>query len=415
LAGLDRKERVTYSRRFVACLILSGCLGPLIAPAQIDPVKRQLIQLGYNQSLEGHAPLSAYAFYYLNQPQFLRTNLTLRLAVAPVYLDSELGIHHALGENTDVGIGLAGGGFADSHAEIREGRFLRRESFTGHGGETSVSLYHAFTPASTIPLNGILRGTFHYSTYERDSRTASDFNIPDDHFVGIVRTGLRWGGREPTLYPSLAMELSAWYEGQFRSEAQTYGFAGDRRVEAQSHLFWAQALLAYTLQSQQSFYVNLSAGTSVKADRFSAYRLGSLLPMASEFPLSLPGYYFQEFSAESFVLLGGNYSVPLDSKNRWNLNFTAATAAVDYLEGMEQPGHWHSGVGGGLLYKSTDGGWNVMLGYAYGIDAIRAHGRGAHTIGVLVQLDLEQTRERLLIFDPARWRGLQRIFSEFGY
>ena len=87
---------------------------PVVASAQIDPVKRDLIQFGYNQPAEGRAPLSGYAFYYHNAPDFLRTNLTLRLAVAPTYLDSELGFAHALGPETDLALGLAGGGFADS-------------------------------------------------------------------------------------------------------------------------------------------------------------------------------------------------------------------------------------------------------------------------------------------------------------
>src|SRR5207245_4089448 len=73
--------------------------------SQIDPVKRQLLQVGYNAALEGHPPQSIYAFYYQNQPGFLNTNLTLRLAIAPTYLDSELGISSALGEHTDLGIG----------------------------------------------------------------------------------------------------------------------------------------------------------------------------------------------------------------------------------------------------------------------------------------------------------------------
>src|SRR5260221_387925 len=90
--------------------------GVSVAHAQIDPSKRELIQLGYNLPLEGNGPLSAYAFYYLNVPQFMRTNLTFRLALAPVYLDSELGISGALGENTDVGLGVAGGGFADTYS-----------------------------------------------------------------------------------------------------------------------------------------------------------------------------------------------------------------------------------------------------------------------------------------------------------
>src|SRR5688572_23175067 len=119
---------------------------PFAASAQIDPVKRRMFQFGYNAALQGHAPLSGYAFYYRNDPGFIRTNLTLRLAVAPVYLDSELGIRHALTEFTDLGIGLAGGGFADTYSEIREGKFRPKESFDGHGFESSVSLYHLINP-----------------------------------------------------------------------------------------------------------------------------------------------------------------------------------------------------------------------------------------------------------------------------
>src|SRR6185436_15407041 len=106
--------------------------------AQIDPYKRELIQFGYNLPILGHAPLSAYAFYYLNLPDFIRTNLTFRLALAPVYLDSEFGIRGAFGKDTDLGVGLEGGGFADSYAEIRAGKYSRSESFTGHGGGTSL-------------------------------------------------------------------------------------------------------------------------------------------------------------------------------------------------------------------------------------------------------------------------------------
>ena len=143
---------------------------PIFAFAQIDPVKRDLIQLGYNQAFEGHAPYAGYAFYYHNQPDFLRTNLTLRLALAPVYLDSEFGFVHGLGPNTDFAIGLAGGGFADSYNEIDGGKYYPDQSFNGHGGEISASVYHLFNPGDLIPLNLILRGTAHYSTFDQRRR-----------------------------------------------------------------------------------------------------------------------------------------------------------------------------------------------------------------------------------------------------
>src|SRR5436190_15617094 len=94
-------------------------VGALHAPAQIDPTRRELIQLGFNAPLIGHGPPAAYGYYFLNKPNaFAQSNLTLRLAVAPVYLDSELGISHALGDNTDLGVGFGGGGFADTYYEV---------------------------------------------------------------------------------------------------------------------------------------------------------------------------------------------------------------------------------------------------------------------------------------------------------
>ena len=388
---------------------------PLLASAQIDPVKRDLVQIGYNTAFEGHAPLAGYAFFYHNQPHFLATNLTLRLAVAPVYLDSDLGFVSGLGPDTDFALCAAGGGFADSYNEIRGGTYLPTESFNGNSGEISASLYHLFNPAAEIPLNYILRTTAHYAFYSRDYTTAPGFVLHDDHGDFSVRTGLRWGGIEPTLFPPLAMELSVWYEGHLRSDTGQYGFGGDRELKEQSHLFWAEAALAYTLpKSQQSFYVRLTAGTSVDADRFSAYRLGGFLPLVAEFPLSLPGYYFQEISTRQFVLFNANYLLPLDPKKCWNIDVNAGSAFVDYLPGLGQPGNWLSGVSGGILYRSPSQRLKIMANYAYGVDAIRSHGRGANTIGVFVQLDL--ARPHAPAFNPAHpgpglWRGWQWLFG----
>jgi hypothetical protein len=62
-----------------------------------------------------------------------------------------------------------------------------------------------------ISLNGVLRLIGHYSAYQDDSNTAENFQLPNNHGTFSVRTGLRYGGREPTLFPSLAMELSVWF------------------------------------------------------------------------------------------------------------------------------------------------------------------------------------------------------------
>lgn len=388
----------------------------LRAEAQVDPYARDLIQMGYQQPFEGRSPLGAYAFYYHNQPNFLATNLTLRLAVAPVYLDSELGFTGLFGPNTDLGIGLAGGGFADGYSEVRAGKYYPDESFDGNGVEMSASLYHLFNPGDLIPLNFVLRGSAHYSDYETDD-TAPNFVLPADRTTFKIRTGLRWGGIEPTLFPALAMELSIWYQGEFRTEYGPYGFYNngsyDRSVNEESHLFWTRASLVYTLpESQQGFVATLQAGTSIDADRFSAYRIGGFLPLVAEFPLSLPGYFYEEISARQFVLFNANYLLPLDSAKHWNLNVDAATAVVDYLPGTGQPGNSLSGVGGGILYKARSDRWKILLDYGYGINAIRSDGRGASSVDLLLQIDLGKIAgSPYHPLQPGLWRGWRGLFG----
>jgi hypothetical protein len=401
----------------IGVLLIVGILFPLTCHAQIDPYKRQLVQFGYNQPTEGHWPMAGYAFYLLNQPDFLRPDLTLRLAVAPTYLDSEFGFSRAVAPHTDLALGLSGGGFADSYNEIRRGKYLTDESFTGHGGSASVGLYHRFNPNQRLPLNAVLRGIIDYSSYERDDDTADAFVLPADRFTYIGRAGLRLGGREPILIPALAMELSAWYEGRIRGRHGPYGFDGDRVVEANSHRFWGRALLAYTLPwLEHNFNLSVTAGTTRNADRFSAYRLGGTLPLLSEFRLDLPGYVAQELTARDFLLFNGLYWLPVDSAKRWSITAFGAVAGVNFLAGVEQADRWHSGLGAGLGYKAPQNVWQLVLAYAYGFNALRSDGRGAQSIVLLFQFDLEARRYAAYpsldpVLDPGRSRGLERIFG----
>jgi hypothetical protein len=234
--------------------------------------------------------------------------------------------------------------------------------------------------------------------------------LPNDPALTSVRLGLRWGGREPVIQPDLAMELSAWYESQFRANSGPYGNDGDRTLEEFSQLLWARGLFIYTLpESKQSFSLSLTGGASDQADRFSAYRLGGNLPLSSEFPLLIPGYFYQELSARAFVTLSGEYSLPLDAAKQWSLITYGAVADLDYLPGLAQPGHLNSGVGLGLAYRPARGSWQFQTSYGYGFQAIRDQGRGGQEIGVLVQFDLEARHRAGPVApaaNPAESRGL---------
>jgi hypothetical protein len=209
------------------------------------------------------------------------------------------------------------------------------------------------------------------------------------------------------------MEISVWYEGQFRTAPNYYGFNDDRYVQPESHLFWTREALCYTFaKSKQSIAAQFQAGASIDPDRFSAYRLGGELPMSSEFPLSLPGYFFDEFSAREFVLFNASYFVPLDHAKQWNLHADASTAVVDYLPGTGQPGNSLTSVGGGLLFRSKDDRWKLLLDYGYGVDAVRTGGRGGNSISLLVQLDLDKIRSPWFHpLQPGFWHGLGSAFG----
>lgn len=378
-------------RKSCGSLVWFVCLCAMVARGQIDPEPRELIQFGYSQPLEGASPLAAYAFYYVNEPNFSQSNLTLRVALAPVYMDSELGISGLLGPTTDLGIGLAGGGFADDYYEFHDGKYYRGQSFDGDSAEGSLSIYHLFNPGQMIPLYGVLRGREHYSIYERD-QTDSKFVLPGNHSTAAWRAGLRLGGREPLLHPDLAAELSAWYEGQYRTDSGVYGY-GDRVLQPYVNLYWARALLIYTLpKSKQSIDISVIGGGSGHSDRFSAYRLGGNLPMASEFPLNIPGYFYQELSASSFVDFTAQYTIPIDPGKQWTIAPIASAATMNYIPGLAQPGHFNSGAGIGLGYKSRSGFWQVLGSYGYGFEAIRSGGRGGQTIGIQCQINLVRRR-----------------------
>ncbi len=391
----NKKNRAHLAAVFAAALI-----GAAARPgyAQIDPASRSLLQLGFNSTIDGRGPVTGYVYYYRN---WLRTqDQTMRVALAPTYIDSELGLKRALGSSTDLGLGLSGGGFFDSYAEIRDGRFLRGESFTGHGAKATVAAYHDFGKWGPAPLAGILRGALRHARYMKDPETEPGFETPRAQTDFEIRSGLRWGGMEPLMLPQLAAELSLWYEGRLRTAPGTYGYAADRRVEPHSHLFWSRALMVYNLpRAEHRFAAQVVAGTSRRADRFSAFRLGGVLPMASEFPLWIPGYYYQEISAESFGLLGGSYFRPLSADRKtWMASLTAATAVVDFARGVEEGKASHTGVGMGLAYSSN--AWQALAEYGYGVNAVRGHGNGAHSVSLRVQFDFKHTRAPLSGLTP---------------
>jgi hypothetical protein len=362
-------------------------LGAFSGFAQIDPEHRNLVELGYDQPLAGQGPQGIYAYYYYNQPDFYGTNIALRVAFAPTYLDSELGFKQLISPTTDLGIGIAGGAYGDNYYEVRQGTFIKRESFDGDGGSAAVNIYQLLDPGKLIPLSVVARGGIHYATYDNENQTAGNFVLPRDQLSMFTRVGLRFAGNEPVLYPELGLEVSLWFEQDLRFDHQRYGFNDDRSLKPSVNLYWAYAGLNYTFTNiGHQFSVAITAGGSDNADRLSAWRLGGVLPLIAEYPLVLPGYYYEELTAQKFVHFYGAYEIPLDRSEYFRFRVEGASAVIQYLPGFEQNA-WQSGVGCGLAFTPKSKKFKIILRYGYGFNAIRNGSEGAQSIGVLFQYD----------------------------
>jgi hypothetical protein len=368
------------------CLLLTA----FSAHAQVDPQHRSLLQFGYDQALKGQGPVGVYGFYYYNNPDFFATNVALRLAANPVYLDSEVGFRHLLSPSTDVGLGISGGGWGDDYYEVRQGKYIKSESFFGHGGTVDASIYQLLNPGMRVPLNFIARGGLHYSVYETANQTAHSFVLPDNQVDLFTRVGLRLAGKQPLLFPDLGMELSVWYEREWRLEDQYYGFDNDRRINPDAGLYWAKAAMTYSFTNTgQTVSAALTAGGTTDADRFSAWRLGGMLPLETEFPLMIPGYYNAELTARRFVHLYAWFEFPLVPSHFLKFRVEGAAANVEYLPGFEQ-GPWQTGAGGALVFEPQSQLFKIILRYGYGFQAIRDGKEGTQSVGVLFQYDLEK-------------------------
>jgi hypothetical protein len=375
------------ARACLAAALIALAAAPV--RAQIDPNRRFQLEGGYEQGLGQPGPVAPYFYVYWNRPNIDNSSDTLRLAVAPVYIDGELGIKDAFGPYGDAGIGLNGGGYAFGQTEVYRGDEKRGESFTGHGGGPSFSAYPHLGEIGPAPLSGIVRVAASYSDYRRDYATAPQFVLPPDEWTGVIRAGLRLGGQPPGLDRAPAGEASAWWESREREHSAPYGYNGDRVAQGQTNLYWTRFLIAYTMEDGTRLGAQTSFGGGTGIDRFSAYRLGGMLTLNSEFPLVLPGYFSQEIAARQYAHLWLRAGVPLDEMKKFVLNVFAAGASITPVAGTDAGGAQHVGVGTGLEFAPRKGALRGMLSYGYAPTAERGGGRGGQGVALSLELNLE--------------------------
>ncbi len=376
------------------CAVVAA--GAATAHAQIDPDARQLLHLGVDAPLNGNGPKGAYAFYYWNMPNIPTTNQVLRLAIAPTYVDSELGFKSLLGPNTDFAVGAAGGAFANSYTEVRGGTYYKNESFDGESAGLSASIYQLMNPGAQMPLSSILRETMTYNSWfksDQANQSGNNFDLPDNQPIFTTRAGFRWGGMEPVLTPKLALEVSAWYELEKRTDAGTYGFNGDRRLNNTPQRLFARTLFRFTTFHDQHYIAaGLQGGAAFDSDRLSSYRLGGVLPYTKEFPIQIPGYAFQEISAQDYGQAYAMYTIPFGPNHEFSVMGGGAAAVVKYEEGMGQAGALNSGIGGGIAYRAPSHKWKVLSMFGYGFEAERSNGDGGYTLALAFEYNFGNTK-----------------------
>ncbi len=352
----------------------------------IDAETRTLFQVGAEAPLRGNGPLTGYAYAFLTRPQFLDEDLYLRMVIAPVYAAAELIRNHWPSANSALGFGVAGGLYADSHVEFRDGRFEKSESFSGNPVEGLLAYYlRGPKIGGPLPLEGQIRLRPMYVLYDRDGDTSPDFRLPKDSAIYEARTGVRVGGVPPELFPAAAMEASLWHSVSYREVAGTYGFA--ERPEKTEHLTqktWTRLGMIFPFRGTRvSAFLN--GGIAEDTDPLSTFRLGGGLGLRTEFPLLLHGYNVDEVFARRFLLANLSYRFPIwPRQDRVHLEVLADYARVAYLAGHRLP---HAGLAGVGVNLS----WAVMkcitavVGYGFGIDAPRNGGYGGHAVSTLLE------------------------------
>jgi len=399
---------MTVSKALIlaASLLFAGTAG-----AQIDDSRRLLLEAGYEDGLGNPGPSAPYAFLHLNRPRIAGPGSALRLVIAPVYADAELGLPGLFGTKTDLGLGLSGGGYAFGHAQVDRGDERPGESFIGHGGGPSVSLYPRIAKIGPVPVSGVFRMALSYTDFQRTSRTDARFQLPPDQWTGSARAGIRAGGVEPGVDKGRALEVSLWTEKRVRDKPAAFGYDDDRVVSRSVNLVWGRLLASLPGPGSTRVGAGLNAGVGGHVGRLSAYRLGGMGTLTSEFPLVLPGYFTQEISARRFVHAWGRTAVPFPGSDRYFIDLAAAGASVGPIPGTDPGAARHVGFSVGASYAPKLGGLHGQLAYGYAPTALRGTRRGAHSAALSVEIDFLAPAERAPGPVRTQQQGLRWLFG----
>jgi len=378
-------RKSVYKCHFIILLLCFFIL-PTEAIGEIDPERRTNMEVGFAGPLYNNGPLGGYGMVLFNRPHF-RDQDTYLLAILSPYLFAEVIRDKWPAEGHALGFSIGGGFLINDFDQVRDGSYVRRESFRGHGADTAFSYYLRPTPiGGELPVDGILRFASRYAIYQRSGDTDPAYLLPADSFVHSVKVGVRVGGVPPELLPEKALEVSLWHQVDYRVKTGLHGLPGQRQeTEHLTQQTWGSLGGTMPLWREQSGSVMMSAGTSGRTDEFSCYRMGSGLRFQDEVPLILHGYYFREIFARSFFLLNTSYRfAPIPAMERLQLQLNYDYALIGYLPGHDLPRSSLNGLGADIILRFPDD-ITLVMGYGYGVDGPRHGGFGGHQINVMFE------------------------------
>lgn len=357
--------------------------------AEIDPVRRNNLEFAFEGPLRGNGPLGGVGFLLINRPHFPTKDTYLMTVISP-YLYTEITRDKLPAEGHALGLGIGGGFLANDFEQVRNGSYKRQESFRGNGADAALSYYLRPSPiGGVLPVDGIVRATTRYADYLKGADTESAYKLPADTFIHGARVGVRIGGIPPELLPEKALELSLWYEADYRVKTGLHGLPGrQQETEHLTQQAWGRLGGTMPVWSRHSASLMMSGGISGRTDELSCYRMGSGLRFQDEFPYVIHGYYSREIFARSFFLLNTSYRFPpVPDLQHLQLQFSYDYARVGYQPGHELPHNSLNGLGADIiLFLPKE--MTLTLGYGYGIDASRHGGFGGQQLNIMYEWKL---------------------------
>ncbi|HYS05765.1 MAG TPA: hypothetical protein VEW47_11295 [Candidatus Dormibacteraeota bacterium] len=366
-----------------------GCVALLVALvrgdtfAQVDVEPRTILTAQSSTSvLHGEEWPGGFGAFWFNRNHLPWEHTALRLVYAGIYADAELSYFAGGNPNTTLGLGIGGGAFLDGVDPYTSGERLSHQQFYGDSVNARVFVNQTIPGSSPLPIN--IRAT--YTVSGTSFRNASDtlrFTRPHDFRTQQLMAEFRIGGIEPGLTSTRGVELYLEADTNERTGFHPFGpngvtFPAWTRSDRLSASLGGRIPAGRTL-----IVVGVHGGLGRHIDELSAWKLGGNMLGIDPFSYTLHGYYTRELLAESFVLANLDFAFPIASAHQLTGHLYGDYATLRQLDAAtgETIG-WHRfpGIGAGVGFKTLWGA-DCIIGYGYGIDAVRDGRRGGHEVG----------------------------------